>query len=1010
MSNNWIGKPASDISNRITQIGAQLERARSGEITLSEDIQDSLSEELVELAEAARKATDCTSRNADVGWMRENIETCKTYLNSESYAYWKSAVETDFSGPNPCGTTTIATISKSLQKLFKFLKSVKKYYNNFVQPALNTITGLQETLQNATELIAGVMKILIQRVRNFIIQKVKNLLTDALTQLLPQIGKTIQNAIVKQIIDTIFCKFGEIIDGLVNLVSSFLTELIGGMINAPFCAARQFTNSLLNNVANRLDRALKPIFDQINSIVKGVGSIAGSVFQAIDFILGFENFLCSSGPECPETKSFAAAIWGGPQEEAADKFKNFLDGLNLSSGETSDLLNQFDRWVGDFPIFKGDGAAISPFVSTLGDQLDSQCSNGVYRCGPPKVEIFGGGGVGAAGKAIVNQLGQVVGVNLTYPGTGYESPPFVTFMDNCGIGANASGYAILDEDDNDLDSINYDLVTLNEIGEEDINGFYGGNDTNIDSGTRGDCVYSGKVYHEFDNFSNKHLVSEISSEINVDFKGKDCPDQVDVTFAKDQKHYAIKFAVPYESDDYKIDFTKVSNLSANVKKNANGDIILGDSTEEAVFNLVRNSNNTNYIYFDAPGLPRITLGPDSGEYKVEMYKNVSYTVTSSSLTKIVKDQKPKVRKKVRFRVTRDASINNRITFTGGGESFTIKDVPKSGTTVYEFDMLTNTQYKITTSAHSIKKFSNRKFGIEDWTDKDYDDLLVTCSTGKINSNLTWSLEYTKKTDTGKTREGAADVAVLSTSKLVTEDIRGLQSNRDFNDLVVTTKSGIFTEEGEARFRIQSDNSGIERTYQVAGIRNKTRYGFDVWFGVQRRDRPVGTIYSTYVREFEFKTYGVREGCSRGKKIKKIIMVNSGNDYLPGPNGRDEFGNILDGLDDSNLIATNTEEYVGCLTEIEVISTGIGYSPDDEISIEPDLPGLDVRVQMTEMGQIVAMIIVNGYCGLTEVPTITINSRNGSGAEFRPIIDYIATNRFTGDLQGEVVKVIDCVYK
>ena len=881
MANNWIGKPEKDISNRLSQIGAQLERARSGEITLSQDIQDSLQDELIDLAEAARKGQDCTSRNADVGWMRENIETCKTYLNSEAYAYWKSAIETDFTGPNPCGTTTIATISKTLQKLFKFLKSVKKYNDEFLQPALNTISGLQETIQNATELIAGVMKTLIQRVRNFIIQKVKNLLTDALTQLLPQIGRTIQNAIVKQIIDTIFCKFNEIINGLVNLVSSFLTELIGGMINAPFCAARQFANSLLNNVANRLDRALKPIFDQINSIVSGVGSIAGSVFQAIDYILGFENFLCSSGPECPETKDFAAAIWGGPQEQAADKFQNFLDGLNLSSGETSELLNQFDRWVGDFPIFKGEGNAISPFVSTLGDQLDSQCDSGVYRCGPPKVEIFGGGGVGAAGKAIVNQLGQIVGVDLTYPGTGYQSPPLITFMDNCGSGSNASAYAILDDDPDDG---NYDEISLSEIGSENTDKFGGGS-----------CVYTGTVYHEFDNFSNTHLLSEISSEINVDFRGKDCPDQDIVEFANYQKHYSIKFAVPYDSDDYKIDFTRVSNLAANVKKNSNGDIIPGDPTVEAVFNVVRNADNVNYIYFDAPGLPRVTIGPDSGTYKVEMYRNVSYTISSTSTTKIV-----------------------------GSE--------------------------------------------------------------------------TKTSD--------ADVAVLSTSKLVTEDTRGIYSDRDFNDLVVTTTSGIFTTEGVARFRIQSNETDVERTYEVAGIRNKNRYGFDVWFGVQRRDRPVGTLYSTYVREFEFKTYGQRENCSDGRKIKKIIMVNPGNDYLPSPNGRDEFGNILD----DSAISTNTDEYVGCLTEIEVISTGIGYSPDDEITIEPDLPGLDVRVQMTELGQIIGMTVIDGYCGLTEIPTITINSRNGSGAEFRPQIDYVRSNQFAGSLQGEVVKVIDCVYK
>ena len=1003
MANNWIGKPAKDISNRIEEIGSQLERARSGQIDLSQETQQNLENELIQLAEASRKGQDCTNRNADVGWMRENIETCKTYLNSEAYAYWKSAIETDFTGPNPCGTTTIATISKSLQKLFKFLKSVKKYNDNFIQPALNTLTGVQETIQNITDLIAGVMRTLIQRVRNFIVQKVKNLLTDALAQLLPQIGRTIQNAIVKQIIDTIFCKFGEIIKGLFNLVSSFLTELIGGMINAPFCAARQFTNSLLNNVANRLDRALKPIFDQINAIVGTVGNIAGSVFEAIDFILGFENFLCSSGPECPETKDFAAAIWGGPQQQAADRFQGFLDGLNLSSGESSELLNQFDRWVGDFPIFQGEGNAISPFVSTLGDQLDANCDNGVYRCGPPRVEIFGGGGVGAAANAIVNRLGQIVGVDLVYPGTGYTEPPFITFMDNCNNGNNASGYAILDDDG---DSGSYDPLSLSEIGSEGDDQ-YGGNDTTIDRGTRGKCVYNGTVYHEFDNFTNKHLLSEISSEINVDFKGKDCPDQDIVKFADYQKHYSVKFAVPYDSDDYKIDFTKVSNLAANVKKNANGEIITSDPTDKAIFNVVRNSDNTNYIYFDAPGLPRVTIGPDSGKYEVEMYKNVSYNVTSSSLTKIVEDDRPKERRKIKFSVTRDAGINNSITFSGGGDSFTITDVPKVGVTVYEFDMLTNTEYKITTSAHSIKKYNDRKFGIEDWTDKDFDDLVVTCSAGKINPNMSWSFDFTKLKDTGKTKEGEADVEVLSVSKLVTEDTTGLYSDRDFNDLVVTTKSGIFTSEGGSRFRIQSDDFGVERTYNVAGIRNKTRYGFDVWFGVQRRDKPVGTLYSTYVREFSFKTYGEREGCSAGNKIKKIIMVNSGNDYLSAPNGRDEFGNILD---DAPPNDGNVNEYVGCLTEIEVISTGIGYSPDDEITIEPDLPGLDVRVQMTEMGQIVGMIVIDGYCGLTEIPTITINSRNGSGAQFRPQIDYVKTNRFTGDLQGEVIQVIDCVYK
>jgi Cys-rich repeat protein len=105
-----------------------------------------------------------------------------------------------------------------------------------------------------------------------------------------------------------------------------------------------------------------------------------------------------------------------------------------------------------------------------------------------------------------------------------------------------------------------------------------------------------------------------------------------------------------------------------------------------------------------------------------------------------------------------------------------------------------------------------------------------------------------------------------------------------------------------------------------------------------------------------------------------------------------------------------QDYVGCLTKIDVISTGIGYSPEDSITIEPNIPGLDVKVQMTEMGQIVAMTVVNGYCGLTGIPTIIINSKNGSGAEFRARVEFTRGSEFKGDLQGEVIKVIDCVYK
>lgn len=579
-----------------------------------EDILNGLDVKKVQLEEAIAFAATCTRNNQDIGWMRENIEECKTYLTSEQYEYWSNAISQGLNGPDPCGTATVAKINRALQKLFVILKSIKKYYNKFVKPALNAITDIPNSIQNVIDTIAGAVRILVQRIRNWVIQKIKNGLGDVINNLFPNLAKAAKDGVVKLISDAIFCKFGEIIKGLGKMISDFVISLIGNLINAPFCAAEQFTNALLNNIANRIDIAIKPIMDQINSIVGGIGKVTGSVFEAIDFILGFESFLCSNGIECPQVKTVQGEWWGGKQEERADRFETFLNGLNLSSGESQELLNKFEEWTDTFPIFKGDGNEISPDVEQLGATLNKNCGTGAYRCGPPKIQIFGGGGVGAVADAIVNNVGQVVGINLKSGGEGYTSTPYVAVVDNCGNGNFASAYAVLEDDP--------------------------------------DCT---------------------------------------------------------------------------------------------------------------PEYDEITLAP-------------------------------------------------------------------------------------------------------------------------------------------------------------------------------------------------------------------------------------------------------KNNC--GRTIKEIVIVNTGNGYLSAPDGRDEFGNLIE-PEDTFKNSDNTREYVGCLSEIQVLSTGIGYTEQDSITIEPNIPNLEVRVRLTELGQIVQMDILSTACGLTEIPTITINSMTGGGAEFRPIIQFTPKSEYK-DVNlikaEEIIKVVDCVLK
>ena len=61
---------------------------------------------------------------------------------------------------------------------------------------------------------------------------------------------------------------------------------------------------------------------------------------------------------------------------------------------------------------------------------------------PPRVDFLGGGGQGATGSAIINVLGQVIGVAIDGKGgSGFTEPPLLSFFDSCEDGSGAGGYA-----------------------------------------------------------------------------------------------------------------------------------------------------------------------------------------------------------------------------------------------------------------------------------------------------------------------------------------------------------------------------------------------------------------------------------------------------------------------------------------------------------------------------------------------------------------------------------------
>ena len=453
-SENPVPVPSTDLQNIKTfiqlsneEIDSEIESNRKQIDELNEKGSDLWTEEEKEKykmisaetdalikAKVAKTNEDCNVRETAKGFTFKDTPACEKYFNSVAFRSAITTYQTERDLPDPCGTSEMSKINTALQKFFEVVKGIKKYGNLYVNGTINKLQNITALIRNTSQIIGAVLKTLVNRLRDFLLDKIRKGISDLINMLLPTVAKVIKNTIIQAVVDNIFCAFKDIVKNLANMAGDFLFELVGKIVNVPFCAAQQFTNALINNIAAIVDNAIGPILDKINDILGGVTKIVGSVFQALDFILGFEAFLCAK-PNCPEIKKFKASPWGGPSQSQIDDFAGFLD-VPSESEIVEGAINFIDKQS----IFKqplGDAAGKFPSSTT-------DCDVSAFKCGPPSIEIFGGGGVGAVAEAIVDNVGRTIGVDLTNGGAGYTRPPFVSFVDSCED-TFTSGYAVISE-------------------------------------------------------------------------------------------------------------------------------------------------------------------------------------------------------------------------------------------------------------------------------------------------------------------------------------------------------------------------------------------------------------------------------------------------------------------------------------------------------------------------------------------------------------------------------------
>ena len=328
---------------------------------------------------------------------------------------------------SPCEDNEISKISNAIKNFTRKAQALQELNeaSTYIDPIYGGIVDIESEIQLATNKIHDSMTKLVRRGRSWLIQDTLDKLDKRMEDSVDKFNQVVLGQATNALTSVIFCNIEKIQDGLADYLSKSLENMLGQVLDVPICGVENFMGDMFGQINNLIDSSLGGMFDQLNNIQGGGIALPSETFsKAIKFANILTNVLDCDKANCPP-KPTSYSSKGGVSESIEDNFENIIDKVGLNQKLTP-LLDKID-----------DAIEASPSAP--------DCSTNVLKCGPPRVDFVGGGGQGASGSAIVNALGQIIGVAINGPGFGFEEPPLLSFFDSCDKGYGAGGYPVMGE-------------------------------------------------------------------------------------------------------------------------------------------------------------------------------------------------------------------------------------------------------------------------------------------------------------------------------------------------------------------------------------------------------------------------------------------------------------------------------------------------------------------------------------------------------------------------------------
>ncbi len=447
----------------------------------------------------------------------------KNNWSNDRYKAYQTRTEIYKKASNPDVEAGSATSGLTVLTASKELKSFAVKTENALTNFINLATKADNFLLDLPGEIKGVTNIITNAAKGYV-GKIGNTLSDALIKgisggldgvaskifsafkrfkfALPRVINA-QSALLKPVAAVfkgLNCLGQKVADSLQGAIEDMLTGMVKNVLNAPACAINQFLGAVTSKINSAIDSFVTPLTGGISKILGPVFKVKNILSKGINLANKIGDFLSCQPKNSTDSKGSNVIVIDGEQKPPKDEKKqqNMFDkALNAANASTNFLdkkLGQLESGVGnigdavedglsDFEKEYGQWSIFGSKVSEAADHgIGTDCYTGnIFKCGAPKVEFFGGDGIGGAGRILlgnfidhidpddiygdIRRTASIVGVEMTDPGEGYTEAPLVEFSDNCDQGYGAFGEVIIDKNVNSPTYGQITAVTILSEGE-----------------------------------------------------------------------------------------------------------------------------------------------------------------------------------------------------------------------------------------------------------------------------------------------------------------------------------------------------------------------------------------------------------------------------------------------------------------------------------------------------------------------------------------------------------------